>query len=158
MIDVSKFKKAQNITISDCLEFYELNQIKHNIFCKFCKSYNDMTLWNKIYATPNYFVFLLYENENINFILEQKLNLEKFIDSKDKKLPTNYELSGIVFFDKKKNKYNALCVSPIDKNWYLYDDENVQKLDIKSFIFFYNNNNMNTYQICILLYNSINKN
>ena len=156
---VAKFKKTQNLKLLDCIEFNQLNFLKNNIFCENCKSYNRVTECKKIYTSPNYFIFLLdiKENKNINFILEQKINLEKYIESKNQ-IPTSYELNGIVFFDKNKNKYNALCVSPIDKNWYLYDDENVQMLNISIFLNLINNNNNGTYRLCILLYNGIPKN
>ena len=156
---VAKYKKTQNLNLLDCVEFNRLNFLKNHIFCEKCKSYNKVTVCNKIYSSPNYFIFLLdmNENSNINFILEQKINLEKYVESKNK-IPTSYELNGIVFFDKKKNKYNALCVSPIDKNWYLYDDENVQMINISNFLNLVNNNKNTTYLLCILLYNGIPKN
>ena len=156
---VAKYKKAQNFNLLDCIEFNQLNFLKNNVFCEKCKSYNKVTVCNKIYAPPNYFIFLLdmNENNNINFILEKRINLEKFVESKNK-IPTSYELNGIVFFDRKKKKYNALCVSPIDKNWYLYDDENVQMINISNFLNLVNNNKNTTYLLCILLYNGIPKN
>ena len=156
---VAKYKKAQNFNLLDCIEFNQLNFLKNNAFCEKCKSYNKVTVCNKIYAPPNYFIFLLdmNENNNINFILEKRINLEKFVESKNK-IPTSYELNGILFLDRKKNKYNALCVSPIDKNWYLYDDENVQMINISNFLNLVNNNKNTTYLLCILLYNGIPKN
>ena len=134
----ANWKKNQYVKISDCLEFYEMNQIKKN-FCNNCKSYdNDITTLNQIYTSPNFFIFLLdiKENKNVNLILEQKINLEKFIELKDKS-PTIYELHGLVFFDRNKNKYNSLCIHPVDKNWYLIDDENVQLCDVNNFTNFY---------------------
>ena len=155
---VEKFKKTQNIKLSDCLDFYQLNLDKQHFFCEYCKCYSKVAVYNKIYTSPNYFVFLLdiNENKNINFMLELVINLEGYIESKNN-MPTKYELNGIVFFDKEKNKYNALCKSPIDKNWYLYDDENVQPIKILDFLSLNNNNKNNTYRLCILLYNSIPK-
>ena len=140
------------------MEFNKLNFLKNN-FCEKCKSYNKVTVSNKIYTSPNYFIFLLdkNENENINFILEQRINLEKYVESKNN-IPTSYELNGIVFFDKKKNKYNAFCVSPIDKNWYLYDDEKVKMINNPNFLNLINNNQRTIYRLCILLYNGIPKN
>ena len=155
---VAKHKKTQNLNLLDCMEFNKLNFLKNN-FCEKCKSYNKVTVSNKIYTSPNYFIFLLdkNENENINFILEQRINLEKYVESKNN-IPTSYELNGIVFFDKKKNKYNAFCVSPIDKNWYLYDDEKVKMINNPNFLNLINNNQRTIYRLCILLYNGIPKN
>jgi hypothetical protein len=46
LIDVAKFKKNQSLTLSDCLELYQVDQIKHNIFCEFCKGYNLISAIN----------------------------------------------------------------------------------------------------------------
>ena len=145
----------KDITIEDCLYSYENSSIK-NSFCSRCKSYN-CKINSKIDLSPKIFIFLLDINHpnNINFILEKKINIEKFIKQKDIS-PVNYELSGIVFFDFNKNKYNALCVSPIDNNWYLFDDENVNQFDIDNFINSYIKYKM--YKFSILLYSSISNN
>ena len=66
-----------------------------------------------------------------------------------------YELNGIVFFDINKNKYNALCVSPVDKMWYLFDDENIELFNFEIFIGMYiNDKNFIPY---ILVYNNVEK-
>ena len=77
------------------------------------------------------------------------MHLKKYI--KNNNINKNYELNGIVFFDINKNKYNALCVSPVDKKWYLYDDERVELADYDNFIRQEYNNTVN-YQPYILLY------
>ena len=77
--------------------------------------------------------------------------------NEDEKNPKKFVLNGIVFFDVVKKKYNALCTLFKDKNWYLYDDENVSfyadNLDkiIKLFNSKENKEN-NMYIINILLY------
>ena len=80
--------------------------------------------------------------------------MDKFVE--DKSSPSQYELSGIIFFDLEKKKYNALCVSPIDKMWYLFDDENVELSKFDESIYSYNKNKK--YQPCALLYNNIDNN
>ena len=150
IIEIAKVKNIQNVKIEDCLEFYELNKLQKT-FCSSCKNYEQLTSRNKIYSSPNFFLFLLdlKENKNINFIIEPRINLEKFIENKT--TPTKYELNGIVFFDLNKNKYNALCISPVDKRWYLFDDKNVDLFDFNDFNNFYVKNKK--YIPRILLYN-----
>ena len=80
--------------------------------------------------------------------------MKKYI--KNNNINKNYELNGIVFFDINKNKYNALCVSPVDKKWYLYDDENVELSNFQNYINLYLNNK--NFIPHILLYNNINEN
>ena len=62
----------------------------------------------------------------------------------------------LIFWDISKNKYNALCISPVDKEWYFYDDENVFKFDIITFMNLYNEKKI--YKPWILLYKGNNKN
>ena len=87
----------------------------------------------------------LKKNRNINFIIEPKIFLG------EKPAQITYVLNGIVFYDSKKNKYNALCCSPVDKMWYLYDDEDVQEMKLETFIHSYNKNT-NGYLPCVLVY------
>ena len=152
--EVAKYNRSESIKISNCLEFYYLaKNIKS--FCSFCKKYERMTFKNKIYYSPNNFIFLLNlkGNEDINFDIEQEINLNEFILNKISSLI--YELNGIVFFDASKNKYNALCLSPIDKTWYLFDDEDVMLFDFDKFLYLHNINKI--YRICILSYNNKDK-
>ena len=79
--------------------------------------------------------------------------MHKFI--KNNNINKHYYLNGIVFFDMNKNKYNTLCVSPVDKNWYLFDDENVELFILENFINLYLNNK--NFIPHILLYNNIEK-
>ena len=151
IIDVFKYKKLEKIKIRDCIDFYNNIPINKKSYCDYCEKYEQITANNKIYFFPEIFIFLLdlMGNKNINFIIEQRINLSEFIENK--KTPLIYKLNGIVFFDTNKKKYNALCASPFDKNWYLYDDENVQLFKCYDFI-----NSYNKYKIhrpYILVYN-----
>lgn len=150
--DCYKSKKIKEIKIENCLEIYEKDKIKKN-FCSYCGNYEKNTTKTTIYSSPNIFIFLLdlNLNSNIKFIIEQQINLNKFIENKA--APLTYELKGIVFYDQYKKKYNTLCVSPVDKNWYLYDDENVEFTKFDEFVNSYNKNNI--YQPFILLYSGL---
>ena len=154
VVDCAKFNqnKIQEIKIENCLEFYSLLKCGVKNFCNSCKAYRENTSKTSIYSSPNIFIFLLdlKGNQNINFVIEQKIHLDKYIENKS--APLNYELNGIVYYDLNKKKYNAFCLSPVDKRWYLYDDENVSPIEFQNFIYYYNTSKM--YQPFILLYNS----
>jgi len=154
VLDCAKFykNKIQEIKIENCLELYSMDKCNIKNFCSFCKEYEDYTSKTLIYSSPNIFIFLLdfKGNQNINFVIEQKINLDKYIEKKS--APSYYELNGIVYYDLNKKKYNAFCVSPVDKRWYLYDDENVNLIEFEIFINMYKTSKI--FIPFILLYNS----
>ena len=152
--DYYKYNSNKYIKIEDFLVFYGITRNK-KAFCNSCKKYKNLRSTSKIFSSSNFLIFLLdlKGNENINFIIEKKINLHKFI--KNNNINKYYYLNGIVFFDMNKNKYNTLCVSPVDKNWYLFDDENVELFILENFINLYRNNK--NFIPHILLYNNIEK-
>ena len=156
IFDLIKYKKPKYIKIEDCLELYISPKTKNNV-CRFCNSYNNIITTTNIYSAPNIFIFLLdYTNyidkNDFSFVLERKINLGKYIENKNG--PTNFILNGIVYWDKNKNKYQAFSASPVDKNWYLCDDENVTSTDVNNFIDIFNKNLC--YKPFILVYHYLN--
>ena len=153
--------KEQGMTIEECLN-YQLQMPKesHKFICQECKQHKSII--SKIYSSPKIFIFLLDRGENfdennnellkIPFLIEEKLNLQKFIEKKNS--PTNYELIGIISMQLRDKKYIANCKSSIDNNWYYFNDINVQKIEYDNVI--KSNNNNNYYVPCILVYKSIN--
>jgi len=155
------FKNEKHkITIEDCLNFNSQNpKIDNKYPCEKCK--NKKKIISKIYRSPNIFLFLLDRGNNfdinknkllkIPFLIEGKLDLQKYI--KKENSPTKYELVGIVSISLSDNKYVANCKSPIDNNWYYFNDLKVQAIDYN--IVINTNNNNNYYVPCILVYKSI---
>ena len=87
----------------------------------------------------------------IRFFIEEKINLKNYIENQN--APSLYQLNGIVSIDLKNNKYVSFCTSPVDQNWYLYNDEEIKLLDINQVLYFHNNSG--NYIPCILKYQSI---
>ena len=87
----------------------------------------------------------------IRFSIEERINLRNFIENQS--APSLYQLNGIVSIDKNSNKYVSFCMSPVDKNWYSYNDENIQLLNLMQVLQFHNNSG--NYIPCILVYHSI---
>ena len=154
ILDCAKFykNKIQEIKIENCLEFYSMYKYNTKTFCSFCKAYGECASETLIYSSPIVFIFLLdfKGNQNINFVIEQRINIDKFVENKN--APSSYDLNGIVYYDLNKKKYNAFCVSPVDKRWYLYDDENVNLIEFEIFINMYKTSKI--FIPFILLYNS----
>ena len=161
-LDIDGYISKNNnvsLSIARCLDFQ--GKKKQKLFCKNCKTYNDMDILTKIYSPPNYFIFSLNrENKKNNligvpFFIENIIDLNQYIDNKESY--TKFELQGIVSISiKENNKYVCFGKSPIDNQWYLYNDKNVFNGDLNSILNFHNNNNP-IYVPCILLYKGVNK-
>ena len=89
---------------------------------------------------------------NVIFIVEEKINLDKFIENKNG--PRFYELIGIVSIYMNEKRYVSCCKSPVDQQWYYYDNDTVSKVDFNVVI---NNHNNNNFIPCLLVYNESNK-
>ena len=148
----------KKLTIYDCLKYQSL-KIKE-MKCEKCDDNKQMKVSSNIFSSPNIFLFLLGRGINFNknneklkipFLIEEKLNLNNFIENKS--VPLNYELNGIVSISINDKKYIAFYNSFIDNQWYYFNDEEVNKIEFNKVIKI---NNDNKYYIpCILIYKSI---
>ena len=138
----NNIKAQKNIlTIYDCLEYHKKAH-QRNIFCNHCNNQKKMDCNSKILSSPIYFIFLIdrggdyFEDTkkllSIPFLLNDKIQLENFVDNE--KAPKNYELIGILSISINEKKYISICNSPVDNNWYLYNDENSKQVDINNII------------------------
>ena len=148
--------KKNTITINDCLELYSFLR-PQTLFCNTCRKYTNVTNQSNIYSSPNTFIFSLDRKNldqnylNIQFNLTEQLNLHNYIENKSS--PTNYQLIGVLSFYPLENKYISFCLSPVDKNWYVYNDEKVEPTNINSIIQFHNFGKK--FIPCLLVYKSV---
>jgi ubiquitin C-terminal hydrolase len=144
------------ISINNCLFYSSLGKYKKS-YCNKCRKFTQMLFSSKIYCSPNTFIFLLNRGNmdqnlmKIRFLLENKIHIKNYIDMKD--AFSLYQLNGVVSIDLKHNKYVSFCMSPVDHNWYLYNDEEIELLDINQVLNFHNNSGH--YIPCILVYQSM---
>ena len=157
-LNISKYYKnnhKNDITISECLQF--ISQINTERLCFECKILTKFIIIDRIYSSPNIFVFILdrgnMDNEliKIPFTIEEKINLNNYIE--EIKAPKEYELIGIVSISLREIKYIAFCKSPIDHKWYLYNDIEVHPVSLDFVL--KSHNNLHFYTPCILFYESI---
>ena len=121
-----------------------------------------MSSFSKIFVTSHTIIFSLNRGElgkdnliNIPFNIDEKLNLRFFLEKQE--YLSLYELYGIVSITKENNdfKYVSFCKSPVDSNWYLYNDENVQQLDLNNIFILHNARRQ--FIPCILSYKGVGK-
>ena len=129
---------------------------KQNLKCKKCNKYSQISNKSKIYSSPNMFIFSLNRGDlknnsliQIPFYIEEKLDISSFLENKQ--APNLYELTGIVSICFQQNKYIyvSFCKSPVDQQWYYYNDENINPANLNYIMNAHNNNN---YIPCILAY------
>ena len=145
-------KNKKFITIYDCLE-YKIIWQEDNLFCNKCGNFELKLSRSEIFNTPKIFIFSLDRENmedknllNVPFCLEEKVNLVNY---------KQYELMGIVSIYVQQKKYVCCSKSPVDQNWYYYEDEIIHKVDLKIII---NNHNNMQFIPCILVYKEINFN
>jgi ubiquitin C-terminal hydrolase len=156
--DLNIYKTYQcyqkTINIYDCLNNWQSSNYP-KLYCYNCRDFTPRNRISIIGSTPKVFIFLLQRGVkfnqknkkiNINFILEEKIDLSKYIE---KGLLNIYELTGIVSILASEKKYISYCKSPIDHFWYYYNDTKVESISLSDIISFSNNQKIIP---CILYY------
>ena len=153
ILDFYKIKNFNQFNIFNCIDF-EMNR-SQNMNCKNLKKEEKIKISSQFYLLPKIFLFVFWidkennedENiKNIQFLLEETINLNKFIYEKNGKAP-KYELIASAY--KKENKYVNYCKSFENNQWYYFYDDKVEKEKSDKNIY----NNMNI--PCFLIYKLI---
>ena len=155
-LDIVGSYKDKNISLQDCLNYKgKLNQ--ENNFCNKCNKPVPIMKSSKILSLSNLLMIFLdrgSEGSNIPYNISKTLYLKKLVEFDGS--PTKYELIGVIStINSTENTKDFVCVSfcksPIDKNWYYYDNEIVEKTDFDLLISL----NEGSYIPQVLLYKSI---
>ena len=151
ILECSKVNNNNIISIYDCLNNLSIPKTI-NFYCKNCRKNTQINSILRIYKSPKIFIFLLDRGNfepkyiNIQFKLEPNININI------NQFENQFELIGIVSICLEKKKYVAFSKSPIDHQWYFYNDEEVALIEFDSIL--NNNNNVKLYIPCILFYHS----
>ena len=123
------------------------------MYCIKCKTNKNITIYSKINSLSKNIIFLLdrgiFENDliKIPFKINKVIKLDKYIENTNRKI---FELTGIVSINLDENKYISYCESELQKEWYLYNDEKVSRVDINEVLD--KHNEFSKLIPCILLY------
>ena len=123
------------VTLENCFEYNEREKKlfgDNQIFCESCKRNSDALSYDRLYNCPEVLTIILNRGEGLEFDVQFKfpmhINLEKYV--KDKNCHTNYELIGLIVHlgeNEMTAHFIAYCKSPMDNNWYCYNDTKVDK-------------------------------
>ena len=122
------------INLTDCVQYYCTFQNEFNFLCPLCKRDCKQTTVNKIYLSPNIFIFILNRGKNNIFSVKMnyppELDLSPFIEGVNS--PTRYELTGVITHlgvSGPNGHFIAFCKNPKNEKWYKYNDDQVTEAD-----------------------------
>ena len=132
----SYYDKKENIPINliDCINYYSTKLNQFELACPLCNKFCKQTSINKIYSSPNIFIFILNRGKNNIFSVKMNyppiLELSEYIELNT--CPNTYELIGVITHlgvSGPGGHFIAFCKSPIDEKWYKYNDDKVSEAD-----------------------------
>ena len=128
------YEQKENIPIEliDCIKYYYEKQYYFVYFCPYCSQFCQQISTNRIYISPNIFIFIL--NRGKNNIYSVKMNYPPILDI-SKYIETNigpriYELIGVIThlgLSGPGGHFIAFAKNPIDEKWYRYNDDKVSE-------------------------------
>ena len=134
-LERKKFGNFENVTLDDCFEQSEENEVLcgvNQIYCNNCNSSQNAVTYNKLYNCPEVLTIILNRGKGLEFDVQFKfpmfINISKYVE--DKNCNPNYELIGIITHlgeSSMSGHFIAYCKSPNDNNWYCYNDAQVNK-------------------------------
>ena len=147
-------ERNYNINIIECLKKSLEKLTLYNVYCSECKQKCTKDRKNSIYITPNYLIFLTglrasKEDESkyakrfdikntkdrLIFKLDEKLDPKDISDIiSNKRSHKEYYLTGFIAFNydeinAQNNYYISYYINPIDRCWYKYSKNDVEKID-----------------------------
>ena len=136
------------VTLEHCLQHYispENLTGQNKMYCNQCKGEFDAQTYNKIFKHPKVLIIILNRGKgiefNVPFTYTIKLELNNiFINMEnnpnfegvDKNKKVEYELISVITHmgeSSMAGHFIACAKSPVDNNWYLYNDAQVSKCD-----------------------------
>ena len=118
------------VTLDDCFnqnEQPELLSGANQIYCNNCRQNANALSYNKLYTCPEVLTIILNRGKglefDVNFSFPLTISIDKYVTEKTN--DTNYELIGVLTHHGPSGMaghFVAYCKSPIDNNWYFYND------------------------------------
>ena len=122
--EVKEYINNKNITINDCLKYYQRQDFVRDKKCDKCNQSQIMGNIKILLTCPKVLIICLKgkkDNEN-KLVIKDVINLNEFFYYKEKEY--NYELINIMTYLEKDNCI-AFCKSFVNKKWYKYFDSKI---------------------------------
>ena len=118
------------VSMDDCFEFNQkedLMQGENCIYCNLCNQNSESLYGNKILTLPNILIMILNRGKdnmyNVNLNITPEIDLTKFVLNANEQYV--YSIYGVITHKGPSGQaghFIASCKSPIDGNWYQYND------------------------------------
>ena len=152
-----------SVTLENCFENYQTEEMlngPNQIYCNHCFQLSDATTGNKLFTSPEVLTIILNRGKglefDVNFEYPLILDIDKYIMDKSQK-NNKYELICVLTHlgpSGMSGHFIAFCKSPVDKQWYCYNDASVSQCGDPR----YQNNNEIEGLPYVLFYQKINSN
>ena len=129
-------QNINKVDINDCFLYnqkIDLFKGENSMYCNNCKKTCPSSYCTQIFIAPKILIIVLNRGKGIEFKVKldftEYLNLENFIEIK--KSGFNYRLIGVITHMGEsgvRGHFIAHCRSPIDNQWYKYNDDIVSKV------------------------------
>ena len=123
-----------SVTLENCFENYQEEELlngQNQIYCNNCFQLSDATTGNKLFTSPEVLTIILNRGKglefDVNFEYPLILDIDKYVLDKSQK-NNKYELICVLTHlgpSGMSGHFIAFCKSPVDKNWYCYNDASV---------------------------------
>ena len=127
-----------SVTLENCFENYQVEEKligQNQIYCNNCHKLSNATTGNKIFTSPEVLTIILNRGKglefDVNFEYPLNLDIDKFVIDKSER-NNKYELICVLTHlgpSGMAGHFIAFCKSPVDQNWYCYNDASVSQCD-----------------------------
>ena len=127
-----------SVTLDNCFENYqevELLSGENQIYCNTCFRMSNATTGNKLFTGPEVMTIILNRGKGlefeVNFEYPLEINLNKYIMDKSSTRNFKYKLICVLCHygpSGMAGHFIAFCLSPVDGNWYCYNDSQVSQI------------------------------
>ena len=159
------------VTLLDCFNHYVTPEVMNGpnrMYCNYCKTQSDFSTGNLIYKHPEVFIIILNRGKGLefqvpfqypeSFILNNYINFNNNDNYKMNEI-IEYELISVISHlgdNSMSGHFIACCKSPVDHNWYRYNDAIVS--ECKNPLNIFGNNSTNSSVPYVLFYQIKKKN
>ena len=134
---MNNLNNINSVNINDCFDYYRKSEVmegENAMYCNNCKQSLKANYTTYIVNSPEILIIILNRGKGIEFNVKleftEYLNIQNYV--KEQNDSNNYKLIGVVTHlgeNSESGHFIAYCRSPVDDNWYKYNDDIVNSVN-----------------------------